>query len=232
MAEGQRKILVVGGISKNIPGWILKAFEVEHCEQQAHFKRIIAPKDKPDVVIMLKSWVSHKQGNDARAFAVENNIPFIVSDGGWSMAVQRAVESGLTWFAHDIDRTLSSLTEKDAEEADTVLERAWEGAYRREYERAKALERRLKKDRIKLEEALSKLESSEKREDAAARVITEVREAAKTKQLRYALIKRRQDEVLDIIQKLIDLREDLDFRPPVVEELAKLKDRVKASFSE
>lgn len=85
MADQKKKVLVIGGIDKNIPPWIITAFDVEHIEQQDHFKRLIAPKNKPDVVIALKSWLSHKQCNDAREFAVTNEIPFIISDGGWSI---------------------------------------------------------------------------------------------------------------------------------------------------
>lgn len=174
-----KRILVVGGLDKNIPTWIQKSFEIEHYEQQPHFKREIAPKDRPDLVVILKSWISHKQCADAREFASANNVPCIVADGGWSMAVQRALESGLDWFAHDIDKSLNDLTEEQAKEADDIIERAWEGAYKREYERAHALEKRLKKVTDRLEESLGKLASSERRQNAAARVIAEVREAAR-----------------------------------------------------
>jgi hypothetical protein len=181
MADAKR-ILVVGGLNKNIPTWIQKTFEVEHVEQQSHFKRVIAPKDRPDLVIALKSWISHKQCADAREFAESSSIPFIMTDGGWSQAIQRAIESGLDWFTRDLDNSLSKFKEDEAKEVDTTLDRAWEDAYKREYERSHALEKRLKKDRMRLEEALAKLESAERRESAAARVIAEVRDAAKKHQ--------------------------------------------------
>lgn len=174
-----KRILVVGGIDKNIPNWIQKSFEVEHYEQQPHFKRTIAPKDRPDLVIALKSWISHKQCSDAREFASENGIPFIVSDGGWSMAIQRAIENGITWFAQTVDKSLKSLSEAESKEVDDLVERAWEGAYKREYEKVQALEKRMRKDRARLEEVLLKLASAERRDEAAARVIAEVREAAR-----------------------------------------------------
>lgn len=174
-----KRILVVGGIDKNIPSWIQKSFEIEHYEQQPHFKRTIAPKDRPDLVIALKSWISHKQCSDARTFASENGIPFIVSDGGWSMAIQRAIENGITWFAQTVDKSLKTLSEQESKEVDVIVERAWEGAYKREYEKVQALEKRMRKDRTRLEEALAKLESAERRDAAAARVIAEVREAAR-----------------------------------------------------
>lgn len=177
--DSKKRILVVGGMDKNIPNWIHKVFEVEHYEQEAHFKRVIAPKERPDVVIALKSWISHKQCADARDYAIKNEIPFVMADGGWSTAIQRAVEGGLDWFAHDIDRSLGKMSEPVKKEADELIERAWEGAYRRELERAEALEKRHRKDRQKLESALARLDAAEKRESAAARVIAEVREAAR-----------------------------------------------------
>jgi len=215
-----KRILVVGGIDKNVPAWIHRAFEVEHYEQQAHFKRIIAPKDRPDAVIALKSWISHKQCQDARDFAVENGVPFIMSDGGWSMAVQRALESGLDWFAHAVDKSIKDLSEKDAQEADEVVERAWEGAYKREYEKTKALEKRLRKDR----------EVVERTQAAAKRVIAEVREAARIRQeaaeRTQTEIKRlaaearaRQGELLAIIEKLLDNEATLQLAPELVSEL-------------
>lgn len=200
-----KRILVVGGMDKNIPTWIQKSFDIEHYEQQAHFKREIAPKDRPDVVIVLKSWISHKQCADAREFASLNKIPFIVSDGGWSMAIQRAVESGLDWFAHTVDKSLKTLTDEQTKEADELVERAWEGAYKREYERAHALEKRLKKDRARLEEALVKIEASERKESAAARVITEVREAARKHQETSDQTRAEIRRVADELRKKIDL---------------------------
>jgi len=200
-----KRILVVGGMDKNIPTWIQKSFDIEHYEQQAHFKREIAPSDKPDVVIVLKSWISHKQCADAREFASSNGIPFIVSDGGWSMAVQRAVESGLDWFAHAVDKSLKTLDEEQAKEADGLVERAWEGAYKREYERAHALEKRLKKDRKHHEDTIIKLESLERRENAATRVIAEVREAARKHQETSDQTRAEIRRVADELRKKIDL---------------------------
>lgn len=176
--ETKKRVLVIGGMDKNIPTWIHKTFEVEHYEQETHFKRAIAPKERPDVVIVLKSWISHKQCADAKDYATKNNIPFIMADGGWAMAVQRAVEAGLDWFAHDIDKSLGKMAEPVKKEADEVVERAWEGAYKREFERSKAFEKRHIKDREKLEKAEASLAAAEKREDAAERVIAKIREAA------------------------------------------------------
>lgn len=175
--SNKKTILVVGGLYKNIPTWVRAAFNIDHYEQETHFKKTIS--SKPDLVVIIKSWISHKQFNDAREFADNNNVPLIVADNGWASAVQKAVENGLDWFAHAIDNTLNSLSEKDAKLTDELLNRAWEGAYRREYERSNALEKRLRKDREKLEEALAKVNAAERRENAAERVIAEVREAAR-----------------------------------------------------
>lgn len=220
-----KRILVVGGIDKNVPTWIHRAFEVEHYEQQAHFKRAIAPRDRPDAVIVLKSWISHKQCQDAREYAEQNGIPVIISDGGWAMAVQRALESGLEWFAHAVDKTIGDLSETDAKTADEIVERAWEGAYKREYEKTKALEKRLRKGRDVVERTQS----------AAKRVIAEVREAARKRQeaadRTQAEIKRlaaearaRQAEIVDITTKLLESEATLQLNPELVSELrARLK---------
>lgn len=215
-----KRILVVGGIDKNVPTWIHRAFEVEHYEQQAHFKRAIAPKDRPDAVIALKSWISHKQCQDARDYAEQNGVPFIISDGGWAMAVQRALEGGLDWFAHAVDRSIKDLSEADAKEADAIIERAWEGAYKREYEKTKALEKRLRKDR----------EAVERTQAAANRVIAEVREAARKRQeaadraqveiKRHAAdVRSRQNELLGICKQLVEHETTLRLDPQLVLEL-------------
>lgn len=219
MASDKKKILVFGGIGKNIPTWVIRAFNVEHYQQEAHFKREIAPESRPDVVIVLKSWISHKQAADAREFSDMNGIPFLYSDGGWSQAVQKAIESGLDWFPEALNKTLSTLDEEVFKEVDNVLERAWECAYRREFERAAALEKRLKKDRNKLETISTKLDLAEKREHAANRVILEIREAA-------LITRQRQEEVLRIYRVVLDHINELSIQPDVVLELKRKIDKL------
>lgn len=199
-----KKLLVIGGMDKNIPTWITRLFEITHVEQQLHFKRIIAPADKPDLVIVLKSWISHKQCADARDYAQEHGIPFILASGGWSSVVQKAAESGLDWFVHTIDKSLETLSEEQAKETDEVITRAWESAYNREYEKSCALEKRLKKDRERLEKALIRVESAESREHAANRVILEVRAAAKAHQDASDQTRSEIRRVVDELRKKID----------------------------
>jgi len=178
----ERRLLVLGGMSKHIPVWISSAFIIEHYQTEIHFKREIAPNKKPDAVICLKSFISHKQSADARTYAIDNGLPYLVADGGWSSVVQKAAEQGLSWFTDALTSNLKNLSESDSKEVDNIIERAWESAYKRQYDINIALEKRYKKDRLKFEAIQDKLNKSERRTEAAGRVIDEVKEAVKKKE--------------------------------------------------
>lgn len=203
----KRKILVVGGISKNIPKWINDAFEVDHYESETHFKRQFV--SKADVIVILQGFVSHKQSSDAKKYAKENDIPLIVADKGWASALAQAADRGMLWLIDDIGKEVKDAPLED--KLDVMLNDAWRLAYKREYEKSRALERRLRKDRERLEESLAKLNASESRENTAARVITEVREAARkhredSEQTRSE-IRRVANELREKIDKLLSEHE-------------------------
>jgi hypothetical protein len=226
--QDKKNILIVGGVtSKHNPPW-LNTFNVEFYPQEEHFKRIVAPKNKPHLIICLKSWISHKQCRDFRNYADENSIEFIISDGGLSMAIQRAAEKGLTWFVRDIDKAIKNMPEDQVKNIDETIERAWHQAYNRERDKALALEKRLKKDRSRLEDALAKLEASERRESAATRVIAEVREATKvhqqTSEQTRAEIRRVASELREKIDKLLSEHENS--AKTHVEEIAELRKKL------
>jgi len=181
-----KKILIVGGISKNIPEWISKSFEITHIPQQHNFKRPISG-PVPDLVVLLKSWVSHKQCADARQFAIDNGIPFIISDGGISMALSRAAEQGITWFIKDVEK--ETITEEVVEQLDS----AWESAYNREYEKNIHLEKRLKAVREQTEILSKKLEH----------VLESAEQAFKEKENRLLEIIKRQDSIISAQQQII-----------------------------
>lgn len=178
--QPKRRILVVGGVDKNIPTWIRCAFEIDHFESE--HGRNVAPSSKAavDAVIVLNAWVSHKHYYDARSFAESRKVPCLVSPGGWSKAIRLAAEIGLDWFISAIEQAKDRmLREEDQEELDQVIDNAWREAYEREWAKNQVLEKRLAKDRKMFDKALASKAKARTREEAANRVITEVREAAK-----------------------------------------------------
>lgn len=217
--EEKKKVLVIGGLAKNIPKWISNVFELEHYEQQIHFKRTIAPDERPDVVVALRSWISHKQHKDARDYAVANNIPFISAENGWAQAVQQAMELGLHWFAKTVDKALPELEEPERTELDVILDRAWENAFAREKEKVSALERRLRKDRNRLEQTLKKLSTAEAKEEAAERVLVSIREAAQKQKTKIDSLRLRQNKVLDLIRSVIEGQETLGISNDLIFEI-------------
>lgn len=176
----KRRIMVVGGVDKNIPNWIRSAFELEHFTSERGVSEALSSSTPFDAVIVLNAWVSHRHYYDARSFAESRNIPCLTSPGGWSKAVRLAAEIGLDWFIASIEQAKDrTLNEDDKEEIEHVIDNAWREAYEREWAKNQVLERRLAKDRKACDKARTSKIKAKRREEAADRVIAEVREAAK-----------------------------------------------------
>lgn len=178
----KRRILVVGGMAKkNVPDWVLESFNIEHFESTSGKSWKPNSGRDPDAVVVLNAWVSHKHFFDAREIAEKLSVPFIVSPGGWSAAIQKASDQGIDWFADSIQETTSD----ESGESD-VVNNAWQEAYSKEWEARKALERRYSRDKKLFDSAKKSLKQAEEKGAAADRVITEVREAAKEQRARLA----------------------------------------------
>jgi hypothetical protein len=201
MADTKKhKLFVVGGKDRNVPPWIRAAFEVEQFDQDEGSRgRVPEPKAKPEVIVVLKSWIGHKHYFDACDLAKRLSVPLIEAAGGWSSAVQGAAEQELDWFLTAIEQTKDS-EEVKAEKVDVgeVIDNAWRQAYDREWAARTALERRYGKDRQKFEAAQVRLRAITNREAAAERVITEVREAAR---LQRENLERSKEEVRKLVEE-------------------------------
>jgi hypothetical protein len=182
MAESvKHKLFIVGGKDRNVPPWIRAAFEVEQFDQDAGSRgRVPEPDAKPDLIVVMKSWIGHKHYYDARELAERLGVPFIEAAGGWSSALQAAAAAEIDWFLKAIEATKDNEEVKASGEiVEEAVDNAWRQAYEAEWTKHTALEKRYAKDRKKFEEAQDRLRTVITREAAAQRVIAEVREAAR-----------------------------------------------------
>lgn len=186
----KRRIYIVGGKGKNIPRWLSAAFDYEQFEQDESKTRTLEPSVKPDAVVCLKSWCGHEHWYGARDLAERLEIPLINSAGGWSGALKAAADVGAEWFIQDIEKAKISgeTTEGQAEEIEDFIDNAWREAYEREYEARQALEKRLGQERRELEHL-------KKKDEAAKRVIAEIRAAASRQRKALDEVQARNDRV-------------------------------------
>jgi hypothetical protein len=177
----KRRLFVVGGRQgRNVPVWLQKVFDIEIFEGEEDEKQKPKPEKKPDAIIVLSSWISHKHFHDARTLADELDVPFVLSPGGWSAAINSAITHGIDWFVRDIEAAKAEIpAENPTAAVESLVDSAWHEAYNREWAKNQALERRLRKTEEKLERITARQASAQRREDAAERVIAEVREAAR-----------------------------------------------------
>lgn len=176
----KRRIYIVGGKAKNVPPWLDAAFEWEQFDQENAKTRTLEPTKDPDAVVCLKSWVGHEHWYGARDLAERLKIPLINSPGGWSSSLKAAADLGVEWFIQDIERARADgdLSEEQSDELEEFIDNAWREAYEREYEARAALEKRYGQDRKKFEHAQRELKRFSDRDEAAQRVISEIRKAA------------------------------------------------------
>lgn len=193
----KKRIYIVGGKGKNVPPWVDAAFDWEQFEQDKSKTRTLEPDETPDAVVVLSSWVGHEHFYGARDLAERLDIPMILSPGGWSASLKAAAELGVEWFITEIDRSRGSdaLDEAQVEELDEFIDNAWREAYNREWTAREALERRYSKDRKLLEQARKDLADLKRRDQAAQRVIREIRSAAAAQRNALEEVERRSERV-------------------------------------
>lgn len=178
--SGKRQIYIVGGKAKNVPPWISAAFDWEQFEQDRSKTRTLEPSTTPDAVVVLSSWLGHEHFYGARTLAEKLGVPMIMSPGGWSGALKAAADLEVEWFLNDIDRARNNgqLDAEDVDAAEIFIDNAWREAYNREFNAREALEKRLTMVNRRLDHAESELSRLGKKDEAAQRVIAEVRKAA------------------------------------------------------
>lgn len=176
----KRRIYIVGGKGKNVPPWVAAAFDVEQFDQEHTRGREPDAGNKPDAIVVLTSWVGHKHFYDGRDLAAKLKIPLILSPGGWSAALKSAADLGAEWFIKDIEAAKKSadLSEKEVSDLTDYIDNAWREAYTREWTARAALEKRHEQLREELERAKESLGAAITRQEAADRVIREIRAAA------------------------------------------------------
>lgn len=177
----KHRLFVVGGRgNRNVPDWLKKVFDLEIFEGEEDEKQTPKPEKKPDAIIVLSSWISHKHFHDARTLADELDIPFVLSPGGWSAAIKSTISHGIDWFVRDIEAAKAEIPAENSPAAvESLVDSAWHEAYNHEWTKNQALARRLRKAEEKLESLAAKTTRAQRREDAADRVVAEVREAAR-----------------------------------------------------
>ena len=176
----KRRIYIVGGKGKNVPRWLSAAFDYEQFQQDNSKTRDLEPDKVPDAVVVLSSWLGHEHFYGARDLAERLDIPMILSPGGWSASLKSAAELGINWFLRDIEQARRSpeLTVDEEEGVDAFIDNAWREAYQREWAARQAMERRYGKDRGRFEHAQRELGRLTAKDEAAQRVIAEIRAAA------------------------------------------------------
>lgn len=177
----KRRIYIVGGKGKNVPPWITAAFDVAQFDQEHTRGREPSASNRPDAIVVLTSWVGHKHFFDGRDLADKLKIPLILSPGGWSAAIKSAADLGAEWFIKDIEAAKHSaeITPEQAADLTDYIDNAWREAYNREWSARTALEKRHESVRKELDEKKLMLSAASTRQEAADRVIREIRAAAK-----------------------------------------------------
>jgi len=180
-SRAKHRLFVIGGVAnRNVPVWLQAVFDIEIFQGDQDEKQKPKPEKTPDAIIVLSSWISHKHFHDARALADELDVPFVLSPGGWSAAINSAITSGIDWFVRDIEAAKDEIPAENPAEANaSTVDNAWHEAYSREWAKNQALERRLRKAEEKLDKLATRQATAQRREDAAERVIAEIREAAR-----------------------------------------------------
>lgn len=165
---GQHRLLVVGGLPKDIPSWASSVFEIEQITGHSNGgSGRLAPEHKAEAVIICYDFVSHNFSEQAQRQANRWGVPWFGVRGGWSIAVEKAARAGLDWFVDALQGNAETKGEDDPErQADmNVVHNAWAKTVDYERERAEAATKRLGKEM--------------RRREAAEALVTRQREAAR-----------------------------------------------------
>jgi hypothetical protein len=94
----RNKILIAGGMMRNIPYWILNNFEFQLIPQGSGHVTEIDFDIEPDLIICYEKHSSHALSESVIAIARKYKIPYITTTKGYSHLITIAKRLGLDWF--------------------------------------------------------------------------------------------------------------------------------------
>jgi hypothetical protein len=197
----KRKVLVVGGLPKDVPAWVSEAFEVEQITGHNNGgSGFLKPTIEPDVVIVCHDYVSHNYADQAHQIASKRGVPWIGMRTGWSGVVEMAAKAGLDWLVNARQSATEKCEGEEREKGEREVNNAWEQTVEYERQRAEAAIKRLAKEERKREAADATIE---RQREAAQRVVAEInrRHAARIEQL-LAEFKDATDQAEAVIARL------------------------------
>lgn len=95
---GRNKILIAGGMMRNIPYWIIENFEFQLIPQGSGHVTEVDFEIEPDLVICFEKHSSHALSESVIAVARKYKIPYITTTKGYTHLITVAKRLGLDWF--------------------------------------------------------------------------------------------------------------------------------------
>lgn len=177
--SNKSRVLVIGGMPKNVPAWAQVAFEIDLLDQNGPKSRIDQSGQPPRAIVVYTSAVSHQHSCQAHDMGARWDIPVLKARDGWSTAVEQAARIGATWFVDAVQMGSQAISGKNpprSEEGLELVDNAWRDLAKQEVAKREALEKRLRKVQGKLDGAMDTI--TRLRSGAEARVVAEIRRRA------------------------------------------------------